>query len=235
MMTKFGERLKELALQLGKEDQDVAHELGLSKAQMSHYTTGKRKVPSELLQKIIDVYGINPQFLFDEKAPLYFENKKDINFIKENSEVYNISSDISSYPFYPISIAAGLPVCVDGIVEDDIEEIELPDIMMGKYANDEDIFVAEINGESMNKILANGSLIAIRFTPLECLKNGDIVVFSYDNDYSVKRFINDEENKRFIFRPESNDPVFTDYIVSYSDASLLTIHGKVVVYITVLD
>lgn len=168
--------------------------------------------------------------------------------IKALCKLFNITSDYllgldgeftpnekSSYNYYPVSIAAGLPTVVDCVLEDDVEKIELPNSMMGKWANAKDVFIAKTNGESMNKIIANGSLIAVKCVPLEELKNGDIVVFSYDNDYSVKRFIDDKQNKRFIFRPESTDEVFTDYVVSYDNASLLKIHGKVVVYITVLD
>ena len=98
------------------------------------------------------------------------------------------------------------------------------------------IYKVKIPSESMVPTLnVNDRLFVTRVYNPEKLDRGDIVVFSYDNDYSVKRFIDDKQNKRFIFRPESTDEVFTDYVVSYDNASLLKIHGKVVVYITVLD
>lgn len=228
-MTNFGERLKALAGQLGKEDQDVASDLGLSKAQMSHYTTGKRKVPSELLQKIVDIYAINPQFLFDEQAPLYFEY--------EEKEVSDFERDpTSSYPYYPVSVAAGLPSDVNSVLNDDVEKIFLPDSIMGRWAKSKDVYFLKVNGESMNKVFPDGSLIAIKRIELLELKDRDIVVFSNgSNEYSVKRLLKDSQGQRYIFRPESNGDYFTDYIVPFKKSDSITIHGKVVVYISTLD
>lgn len=238
-MTHFGERLKALATQLGKEDQDVAHDLGLSKAQMSHYTTGKRKVPSELLQKIVDIYGINPQFLFDEEAPLYFYNikndKKNRN-VHEPSSSYLADNSTSAYPYYPASVAAGLPNNIEYILEDDVETISLPNIIMGRWAECNEIFFLKVNGESMNKVITHGSLIAVKPVELLDLKDGDIVVFSNgSHEYSVKRLLKDIDGQRYIFRPESNEDYFTDYLVPITDGDTITIHGKVVVYISALD
>ncbi|MGF9978717.1 XRE family transcriptional regulator [Viridibacillus arvi] len=238
-MTHFGERLKALALQLGKEDQDVAHDLGLSKAQMSHYTTGKRKVPSELLQKIVDIYGLNPQFLFDEKAPLYSEYKEEneqVSFLKENTTSYETLNSTTSYPYYPVSVAAGLPSNIDYVLKEDVQKITLPNSVMGRWAKCNDIFFLKANGESMNKIFPDGSLIAIKKIELLDLKDGDIVVFSNgSNEFSVKRLLKDIEGQRYIFRPESSEDYFTDYSVSFTDSDSITIHGKVVVYISTLD
>lgn len=229
MTTHFGERLKALARALGKDDQDVAHDLGLSKAQMSHYTTGKRKVPSELLQKIIDIYGINPQFLFDKDAPLYmYKRNDDTDVIKETQVLYQTKS---RYPFFSISVSAGLPIGVEPITE--FETIEVSNEILGKYAGSKNIYFMRVNGESMNKVIPHGSLIAVKQIEVENLKNGDIVVYSNGHDYAVKRFYQTED--KFIFRPESYDPVFTDYIIEKADSEELRLHGKVIAYIVNLD
>lgn len=240
-MTTFGERLKVLANKLGKEDQDVAEDLGLSKSQMSHYTTGKRKVPSELLQKIVDVYKINPQFLFRENAPLYSSNKEDykttnpfLTNVNEEKVEYKVSLD-SEYDFYPLPVSAGLPSAMDSLTENDIKQIAIPDAVMGKWSNREGVFVMRVNGDSMNRVMPHESLIAVKKVCLDNLQNNDIVVFSNDHEYSVKRYYNDVVNKRYIFSAESTDRSFIDHTVPYSEASNLMIHGKVVVYIVNLD
>src|SRR5690625_1360415 len=107
-MVKFGERIRALSVALGKEEQDLARELGLTKSQMSHYINGNRKVPSELLQKIVSTYKINPLFLFRTNAPLY-----------------DIKGQVGhEYTYIPTAISAGLPINVEGITES--EKISLP-------------------------------------------------------------------------------------------------------------
>lgn len=214
-MSKFGERLKDLSLKLGKDDQDVASDLGLSKSQMSHYTTGRRKVPSKLLQDIIDVYGINPQFLFDGNAPLY----------KEETKV----NETRSYPYLPVSISAGLPICVDAVTN--AETIDIPDIMMGKHAGCKDIFMMRINGDSMNKIIPHNSLIGVRKVDLHNIKDGDIVVYSDGVEYAVKRMIRGDG--KLIFRPDSIDTTFPEHHEPINSERLI-IHGKVVLYLVEL-
>lgn len=228
-MTQFGERLKVLADLLGKDDQDVAHDLNLSKAQMSHYTTGKRKVPSELLQRIIDVYGINPNFLFNENAPLFLQNTEPLNSSVKNY-LQSSKDSLVTLPYIPFPVSAGLPISIDSVTNADT--ITLPSELLGKYARDCDLFLMRVNGDSMNKIIPHKSLIAVNPIDISDIQNGDIIVYSDGYSYSVKRFYQDGD--RLIFRPESYDARFTDYIVN-NDHEDIRIHGKVVTYIVNID
>ncbi|MEV2286401.1 XRE family transcriptional regulator [Paenibacillus larvae] len=153
--------------------------------------------------------------------------------INDSLERTPLSSSV--YPYYPISISAGKPIEVNSITEDNLETITLPDAMMGKWAGSEDIYIMRVNGESMNKVIPHNSLIVVKNIELSELKNGDIVVYSNGNEYSVKHFYKDEVNNRVIFRPDSTDPSFTDYLVSYEDAAEIKIHGKVVMYVVDSD
>lgn len=215
----FGERIRALADKLGKDEQEVAADLGISKAQMSHYVNGRRKVPSELLQKIVDVYGINPQYLFKNDATLYFNEEKAL-VINEPSTHYN---------YIPHPISAGLPETVDGT--DHLPSISIPDSIMGKYAGHSDIQMMRVNGESMNRVIPNGSLIAVKKMPIEHIKDGDIVVYRDSYEYAVKRIY--RTDGKLIFRPDSHDPSFTDYVADIDEQ--LDIIGKVVIYIVELD
>lgn len=229
-MSSFGERIRDLANKLGKEHQDIAKDLGLTKSQFSHYTTGKRKVPSDLLQKIVDTYKINPLFLFKEDVPLYDEhknNKYNDATVAESKIEYNTNN---KYKYIPTSISAGVPMHLDGLI--DADEIRIPDAVMGKWAGQEDLFIMRVNGESMNNIIPHGSLIAVKSVEPHQIKDGDIVVYSDGGDYSVKRFYKDSD--KLIFRPDSSDSSFYDYITNIDNNELI-IHGKVVVYIVELD
>lgn len=169
--------------------------------------------------------------------------------IKLLSKFFNVSSDYilgleeydllipkeSQYKYYPVPISAGLPTDVEAITETNTETIVIPDILMGKWSGTKDVIMLRVNGDSMNRIIPHNSLIAIKIVEFCQLKDNDIVVFSNENDYSVKRFFNDTKNERFIFRPDSNDSRFVDYIVTYQDAHNLKLHGKVVIYIVEQD
>lgn len=139
----------------------------------------------------------------------------------------------NEYRYLPASISAGIPLSVECITE--AEKIDIPDSIMGKWAGDKNIMMMRINGDSMDKTMPHNSLIAVKPVELSELKDEDIVVFSNEYEYSVKRYYNDTENKRIIFRPHSNNRKFIDTIINYEESSNLLIHGKVVLYIVELD
>src|SRR5690625_3258008 len=157
----------------------------------------------------------------------------------ELSKLFNVSVDEllginnnvtlkSDYKFIPTAISAGLPIEVDGITE--AKTISIPDNIMGKWAGNKDIFITRINGDSMNRVMPDDSLIAVK--PIESikqLKDGDIVVFSHDHEYSVKRFY--QYDDMIVFRPDSDDIQFSELRLPKNDIENLQIHGKVILYI----
>lgn len=219
-MVTFGERIRKLANILGKEEQDLAKDLGLTKSQLSHYINGRRKVPSELLQKIVDTYNISPLFLFRETEQLY-------DVVKEEKEAYTTKSE---YKYFPAYVSAGLPNDVEAVT--DYDTISISDEIMGKYAGNKNIYFIKINGESMNKIIPHNSLVAVRpVSSIHDLKTGDIVVYRKDGEYAVKRLVIDDD--KWIFKPDSTDDTFYDDVV-YKDDDV-TIKGKVVLYIVEVE
>lgn len=140
-----------------------------------------------------------------------------------------LNVEVSEYKFYPDSISAGLPLTAEGIT--DYDTIAIPDEFMGSYAGHEDVIVSSINGDSMNKLMNDGSYIAIKPINLSELKNGDMVVFSHNHEYSVKYFYKHDD--KLIFKPYSNNPVHYDQSFNADDGVM--IHGKVVTYIVNLD
>ncbi|MDT2830060.1 XRE family transcriptional regulator [Vagococcus carniphilus] len=143
-----------------------------------------------------------------------------------------ISHDTHEYNFFDANIAAGVPTSVEAFDEDHNEQIAIPDLILGKHAGSSDIFFTSVNGDSMNNVIPNKSIIAVKkIESYSELADNDIVVFSNDNEFSVKRFINDTRNNRIIFRPDSMDMSFTDVVINYEEADSLVIYGKVVVYV----
>ena len=89
----------------------------------------------------------------------YFGVKK--SALVERDGAVNVSPT-HSYPYFDADIAAGSLTTVDGLTEDDMEQIQLSDSVIGRYAGDTDLFVTNINGESMNRVIPNHSLVVVK-------------------------------------------------------------------------
>lgn len=212
----FGERLKKVRQNRGLTLLEVAERLNKTEATVQRYESGNIKnLKSDTILQLSSILNVSPAYLMG------WNEDDQSNIIKESSATYN---------YYPEKISAGLPMHMKGITESN--EIEVPNSVMGRWSGDKNIYMMRINGESMNKSIPDGSLIAVKPIDKFNLKEGDIVVYSVNGDYSVKQYYRD--GNQIIFRPNSTDPRFYDYITSVENDDL-TIHGKVVVYIVELD
>ena len=217
-MRTTGEILKALRESRGLTQQQVADIVGART-----YTTITKWEKGENFPKGRDIKLLSEYFKVSADYILGLE--------ENDGEVFSTRN----YSYIPVSVAAGLPTCIDSITDNELETITLPDSVMGKWAGSKDIYMMRVNGESMNRIIPHNSLIAVKTVDLSSLRDNDIVVFSDDHEYSVKRFYDDKENQRIIFRPDSFDKGFIDYSISYEEAKNLRIHGKVVLYVVELE
>lgn len=209
-----GERIRIRRKQLKMSVDQLAKKLDKNRATIYRYESNEiDNMPLTVLEPLAKALKVTPAYLMGW----------------ENTEESQLSTE---YPYFPISISAGLPLHVDSILKDNIEKISIPDSIMGKWAGCKDVFIVRVNGESMNKVIPHGSLIAVKKIELSELKDSDIVVFSNGGDYSVKRFY--QKDNKIIFRPDSTDLDFTDYVTTIENLDL-KIHGKVVLYIVGLD
>lgn len=157
---------------------------------------------------------------------------KSLNVTVENligEDYKGVELSTSLYNYLPNTISAGLPLEVEGVTNAD--KIPIPDAIMGKWAGNNDVYISKINGDSMDKVMSDGTLIAIKPVGLDNLKNGDMVVFSKDYEYSVKYYYSQDD--KLIFKPASNNPAHYDQQYNIDDN--IEIHGIVVMYIVELD
>lgn len=210
----LSDNIKRLLKSKGKSQTDMARELGIAETTVSSWVNCERYPRIDKIQQMADYFGVYRSEITDDKS----------------DKVISITS--SQYPVHP-AISAGLPIEIDGVTEDDVETISIPDYLMGKWAGNKDIFITRTNGDSMNRIIPHDSLIAVKPVEVSELKDNDIVVYRNGTEYAVKRFI--KTDKELIFRPDSTDRSFRDDVINIDSADDLYIKGKVVMWLVTTD
>lgn len=221
----FAENLKYLRTSRGLDQASFAEAMHKSVSTISEWESGKYTPKVGMLADIAEFFGVKLDDLMstDLSKP-------------SNDDSQGSIAGIHSYPYIPASISAGTPTTVDAIEPDQLEQVAIPDAVMGKWAGHTDITLMRTNGESMNRVIPNGSLIGVhKLDEVSDLKDDDIVVFDHDGEYAVKRFYNDVTHSTYIFQPDSDKPGYFPVSFSYDDDSLVNIVGKVVMYVVELD
>lgn len=212
----IGQRIRTAREEKGLTIKELAEDLGLSESTVSRYESGlvaKIKIP--VLSSIAKILSVQEEYLLgltDKRQPI--------------QEVV----PMGDYKFVPMSVAAGQPMGIDGV--QDFPTMPLPKAFLGKYADRKDLILMKVNGESMNKVIQNGSWVAlITNIDLADLKNGDLVVFDWDYEYSLKEYhdLGDE----ILFRPKSTDLSYKE--IRCKKERDLRIIGKVVMYNIILN
>jgi repressor LexA len=153
--------------------------------------------------------------------------------IAEPTAEYRVTQNIR-IPLFG-DIAAGALATIDSVTKQDVDHIVIPKNFLGKYTSSKNLFALKVNGESMNTVIPNGSIVIAKPINHADLRDEDIVIYSHDGEYSMKRFRKVEEDNVLVFSPESTNKKFRDRIVPYNTQSDLKIHGKVISYSVFLD
>lgn len=215
---KVGEMLKELRTNKNLSLDDVSKQLGIARQTLYKYETGIiTNIPLTRIEELAKIYRVEPGYIMGWKddSKLEILGKVDVS---------------SNYPYIPFSVAAGNPIEIEGITN--MPSITIPNYLLGKYANNTDVIIMRVSGESMNKIIPDNSLIGV-LTNIDYknLKNGDLVVFECNYEYSIKRFF--DAGEKLIFRPDSTDPSFADIVVNKDENTRIV--GKVIMYSILMD
>ncbi|HWZ04343.1 MAG TPA: DNA/RNA helicase domain-containing protein, partial [Mucilaginibacter sp.] len=209
---------------------------------------GKQSIndPAELKDFIINIYktimfrGIKGTYLYicDKNLREYFANHiekyrtdKFINYVaKENIIPYE-----NSIPVYDLKAAAGSFSELQDVNPDEVEWVELPP----RYKPSKDLFACTIIGESMNKVIPNGSVCLFR-KDNGGSRNGKIVLVQYANyrdkdfgsSYTVKEYRSEKtiENEQWMhqsitLKPLSFDPDYHDIVIAEDELSYLKVIG----------
>lgn len=210
-MNGFAERMRE-AMELSDITvSELAEMTGIAKSSISRYVRGIMLPKQNYTDLIARALHVSPGYL--------------ITGVRQKSTLNNSYP----YPVIPQGVSAGQLESMESVQT--FSSVDVPDVILGRYARRKGIVFMHVNGESMNNVIENGSLIVVQTgIEKENLKNGDIVIASNGGEYTVKRFYNDEQNRRIILRPDSSDLFFLPIVISYEDAGDFRIFGKVVIY-----
>lgn len=210
----FSNNLKEQMKKRGENVTKLSQSTGIPISTVSDWVRGKKMPRSGNLQALGQHYHINWTYLTSEHS---------------EQEIFGESHE---YNYFDTGLSAGMLTTVDPFTSENVKKITLSDCIMGKYAGNDRIFITYINGESMNRIMPNRSLIAIKkYDSISDLNDGDIVAFSDAGEMCVKQFYNDYKSKIYSFMPNSTDSTFKPINYRWEDAQEITIIGKIVTYV----
>lgn len=213
---KIGDKLKKLRSSTELSQEELAKKLQTSRSSIGMIESNARTPTTDTLIKYAEFFNVSVDYLLGTP--------------NDTVEMLGQAVTMNKYPYIDDYVSAGSPVTIEGMK--DVPNIYVPDELLGSYAGSKRLFFLKVNGESMNKIIPNGSTIGvISYDSINDIKNGDIVVYSTkDSGYAVKYFYKKED--KLIFRPFSTLDCYYDLVFNIEEN--IQIIGKVVIYSVML-
>ncbi|BDR59557.1 helix-turn-helix domain-containing protein [Xylocopilactobacillus apicola] len=234
-----------------KQDKDLNKYADFSNQLQTLMKTNGDSVVS-LSEKIGVPYSTVSSWVNGKKMP----RNSGIKLLEEHYETHLRHPIIVDFPTYNqkshnyVHLDFGFPALdylIDTIPYDyELKKITIPDILLGKYAGDPNIFIGALDDDSMNKVFPKYSSLAYKsFNSVNNLSNNEIVILQeksdskesksisekiYGKSFVVRRFCNNTQKEEFNFIPESKNPSFREFSYSWKDADKIKVVGKVVAY-----
>ena len=198
-------RIKLLRNEFNMTQQDLATKLNLVKGSIAMYENETRKPSMEVLIKLSEIFNCSIDYLLG-KSDIKNPDLKDKLFL------------------IPIvgKVAAGKPI----FANENIEGYLPIDPLMYNLTSPDGFFFLQIQGESMNKLIKNGSFALIK--KQDYAENGDVIVaiVNGDDEATVKRY--KQLNEQFVMlEPVSEDSSFQPITIDLKNTKF-SIIGKVI-------
>ena len=176
-------RIKDLRLQNGYTQDMLGNFLGVQKAAICKYETGRASLPQEMLLRLADLFSVSTDYLLGRDA----------------------ASPSAPFSFHMVELPvvgrvhAGLPILAEENVEEHIS-VPAADVQNGEF------FFMEVEGDCMTDAhIVEGALVLVRLQPR--VENGQIAVVRI-NDEVVLRHVKWVRNQLILYPANPNyDPM----------------------------
>lgn len=227
MKTTFISRLKFAMAKENLNQMELAKKSNIRQSSISDWLNGKYIPKQDKVDILAQTLNVSPAYLmgWEDKEENYQENF-------DYPETQKIPT--TSMLFYDnICVNCSSPIMPEYSQDIEVKEIELPNAILGDIAGKSNLVAIKSRGDSMDKIIPEYSLVIIqKLLPYENVESGDIVMYSYEDSWSIKEFI--KKDDCVVFRPHSTNPHHKDNVYKFSDMedgmSVPEILGKVVYY-----
>lgn len=203
----FKNSIKEVRLKNKLSKVEMANKLDVSEGTIRMWENGKNEPRMGMIEKISSLFNVSKSYLLGEL---------------EEVEMPSINNQFK-IPYYGQVSAGNFET-----VEVEEREIEVPDIAFNGR-NPKECIALQVNGDSMNKVLANGSYIIIhdyRRNQDYKLNNNDILVLRLGGEYTVKRVRRTET--KIHLDPVSYSDEFKTNTFDIENAGDIEVIGKVI-------
>ena len=201
----FGTILKKIRQDRGYTQEELAKKVNTSRSNIANYEVDKNMPSIDMLDKLSEALNVSTDTLLGK------ESIKEID-LKEK--------------LFLIPIVGRVPAGEPLLADENIEGYLPIDPIMYNLSSPDNLFFLRVVGESMNKVVTNGSFVLVK--KQDYAETGDVVValVNGDNEATLKRF-KDLENDFVMLEPDSTYSEFTPRIVNLRDTEFKII-GKVI-------
>ena len=240
----FGDRLRLRREELNMTRAELAEKLGVSRSAIGNYETGVSAPKEEVLLRLFDALQVDPNYLYRDsfRAQHPAVSEEEMGFLRRYRKldltgrrtVYALVEALGGWqeeleadrapavprviPLYCSPAAAGYAAPVFG---EDFEPLTVTgDVPPGAE------LAVRIQGDSMEPVIADGSVVYVNHDPL---KNGDVGIFCVDGDMVCKQYYKDPLGVVYLFSLNRRR-ADADVVFPCGSGRSLTCFGRVILH-----
>ncbi|MGM9929248.1 MAG: XRE family transcriptional regulator [Bacillus sp. (in: firmicutes)] len=222
----LADNLKRLLDRRKISQKDLARDLHLPVMTVSNWMTGKTYPRCDKVLLLANYFGVRMAELLEDVESVAYKSGHVADYPYVTYRLNNGTDDV--YGICSMGSIAGVQDCTANM-------ITLPDVVMGGWAGNKEIFLMRMYGDAMNRIFSDNTLLMMKQSQLADLDDNDVVLYYYKGNYVLRRYYRDDARCRVIFRPESDNFIYTDTVIDFEDMRYVQVLGKVVGYLGMLS
>lgn len=199
----------------------IADMTGASLSSVGHYKTGYRTPKDDFIDKFISVFNLDDEEKEKLKLAVALDRTPDVIKRKLNStpNVKILNEELIKIPVKAIASAG------NGYLnfEEDVKTV-----MIRKNGFDENCYLIEVSGNSMEPLIQDGAYIVVDPREIELIDN-KIYVVDYNGQTYIKKVLKNEKIKAIILK--SINPEYDDIYIVDEMLNNFSIKGRAVKFI----